>query len=75
MEYASIFHAKALQRIDKLGFLVWKYTFWQPWYSNQKWVQIRRYFAIEWHKKNNWTRKSETIRITTSLHRNLNVSP
>jgi hypothetical protein len=29
-KYTKIFHSKALQNVLKLGFSVWKYTFWQP---------------------------------------------
>jgi hypothetical protein len=27
----TILHCKTLQNLTKLGFLVWKYTIWQPW--------------------------------------------
>jgi hypothetical protein len=30
LKYTNIFHFKALQNLPKLGFLVWKYTIWQP---------------------------------------------
>jgi hypothetical protein len=32
----NIFHSKALPNIPKLGFLVWKYTIWQPWSWNSR---------------------------------------
>jgi hypothetical protein len=28
----NIFHSKALQKLPKLGLLVWKQTIWQPWF-------------------------------------------
>jgi hypothetical protein len=31
IEYTNLFHSKVLQNLPKLGFLVWKYTIWQPW--------------------------------------------
>jgi hypothetical protein len=31
IKYTIMFHSKALQNIPKSGFLVWKYTIWQPW--------------------------------------------
>jgi hypothetical protein len=30
IEYTKLFDSKALQILPKLGFLVWKYTIWQP---------------------------------------------
>jgi hypothetical protein len=29
-EYTNLFYSKALQNLPDLGFLVWKYTIWQP---------------------------------------------
>jgi hypothetical protein len=29
-KYTNIFHSEAIQNLTKLGFLVWKYTIWQP---------------------------------------------
>jgi hypothetical protein len=31
MKYTNNLHSKALQNLPNLGFLVWKYTIWQPW--------------------------------------------
>jgi hypothetical protein len=31
IKYYNTFHCKALQNLAKLGFLVWKYSIWQPW--------------------------------------------
>jgi hypothetical protein len=28
----NIFHRKTFQKLPKLGFLVLKYTIWQPWF-------------------------------------------
>jgi hypothetical protein len=30
-KYTNIFNCKTLHNLPKLGFLVWKYTIWQPW--------------------------------------------
>jgi hypothetical protein len=32
-KYTNVFHHKAHQNLPKFGFLVWKYTIWQPWDS------------------------------------------
>jgi hypothetical protein len=34
IKYTNIFHCKTLQNLPKLGFLVWKYAIWQPWWSS-----------------------------------------
>jgi hypothetical protein len=31
IKYTNIFHYKTLPNLPKMGFLVWKYTIWQPW--------------------------------------------
>jgi hypothetical protein len=31
IKYTNSVDFKALQNLPKLGFLVWKYTIWQPW--------------------------------------------
>jgi hypothetical protein len=31
IEYAKLYHSKALENLAKMVFLVWKYTIWQPW--------------------------------------------
>jgi hypothetical protein len=31
----NIFQSKALKKLPKLGFLVGKYTIWQPWFRRQ----------------------------------------
>jgi hypothetical protein len=36
IEYTNLFHCKALQNLPKLGFLVWKYPIWQPWWKASK---------------------------------------
>jgi hypothetical protein len=33
LKYRNICHCKSLHNLPKLGFLVWKYTIWQPWRS------------------------------------------
>jgi hypothetical protein len=33
IKYNNIFYSKALQILPKLGYLVWKQTIWQPWFS------------------------------------------
>jgi hypothetical protein len=33
----SIFYCKTLQNLPKFGFLVWKYTIWQPWFWLRLW--------------------------------------
>jgi hypothetical protein len=35
IKYTNIFHCKTLQNLPRLGFLVWKQTIWQPWWSDQ----------------------------------------
>jgi hypothetical protein len=32
IKYYYVFHCKTLQNLPKLGFLVWNYAIWQPWY-------------------------------------------
>jgi hypothetical protein len=32
VKYTDIFHCKSLKNSTKLGFLVWKYSIWQPWF-------------------------------------------
>jgi hypothetical protein len=36
MKYIKNFHPTAFQNKPKLAFLVWKYTFRQPWYCSDK---------------------------------------
>jgi hypothetical protein len=33
IRHTNTFHSKALQNLPKLGFLVWKQTIWQPWWT------------------------------------------
>jgi hypothetical protein len=33
IKYTNTFHRKSLQKLRKLGFLVWKYAIWQPWWT------------------------------------------
>jgi hypothetical protein len=33
MKYAIIVNYKTLENLPKLGYLVWKYTIWQPWFT------------------------------------------
>jgi hypothetical protein len=33
VKYSDLFHSKTLQNLPNFGFLVWKYTIWQPWCS------------------------------------------
>jgi hypothetical protein len=60
IKYTSIFfHCKTLQNLPKSGFLVWKYTIWQPWWSNPtpaKWswrIDVKIIFggnSDNWHQ-------------------------
>jgi hypothetical protein len=34
--YTNIVRCKTLQNWPKLGFLVWKYTIWQPWWQHRE---------------------------------------
>jgi hypothetical protein len=35
IKFANIFNCETLQNLPKMGFLVWKYTTWQPWFWNE----------------------------------------
>jgi hypothetical protein len=40
IKYTDIFHCKNLQKLLKFGFLVWKYTLWQPCIATLKKSEI-----------------------------------
>jgi hypothetical protein len=40
IKYNNIFDSKALQILPKLGFLFWKQTIWQPWFTDIPVFQI-----------------------------------
>jgi hypothetical protein len=57
IKYTNIFHCKTLKNLPKLGFLVWKYTIWQPcsvgecllWGNTRKVQKYRTFLATLFH--------------------------
>jgi hypothetical protein len=48
IKYINNVHYKTLENLPKLGFLVWKYAIWQPWF----WQRWDRDFAEKCSNKN-----------------------
>jgi hypothetical protein len=40
-KFTQIFHCKTFQNLPKLGFLVRKYTIWQPWSTSRLGKELR----------------------------------
>jgi hypothetical protein len=43
-KYTNLLHSKALQKLTKVGFWLWKYTIWQP--GRNCWYEQNFYFGV-----------------------------
>jgi hypothetical protein len=77
IQYSSSFNCKTLQILPKSGFLVWKYTIWQPcswqWCTFLSKVVNQQYidFVFDRQKVSNIAYRTTYIRVANFLWHNI----
>jgi hypothetical protein len=66
IKYTNIFLCKTLQNLPKFGFLVWKYTIWQPCGADFRHF-VRKEKKTKERKRNNGEREENNFSANLSL--------